>query len=133
MLSEFLHERLDTMGLTPYAVAKQTGLWPSTITKYARGESPASTMPLGTAVKIAKVLGCTAEDIYNSDIIDGIPRMKNGWNTIDDHLSILVEDGKLIRGIKDDTTVYPFVANPNGGYDRADKLPSEEFAKVRWL
>lgn len=133
MLSDYLQNLMVEKKLTAYAVAKETGLWPRTITKYVKGESPATTMPLSTAVKLAKCLGVTAEDLYNADIIDGIPRMKNGWNTIDDHLSILVEDGKLIRGIKDDTTVYPFVANPNGGYDRADKLPSEEFAKVRWL
>lgn len=37
----------------------------------------------------------------------------DGWHTVDD-LDYLVEDGKLIRGVRNGVTVYPYRASKSG-------------------
>lgn len=50
-------------GLTQAALAEKTGLLKTQISKYERGVASPANMQLGTAAKLARALGCHAEDL----------------------------------------------------------------------
>lgn len=54
-------------GLTQAALAEKTGLLKTQISKYERGAASPANMQLGTAAKLAKALGCHAEDLLGKE------------------------------------------------------------------
>lgn len=54
-------------GLTQAALAEKTGLLKTQISKYERGVASPTNMQLGTAAKLAKALGCHAEDLLEEE------------------------------------------------------------------
>lgn len=62
-----LYRLRDKAGLTQAALAEKTGLLKTQISKYERGVASPANMQLGTAAKLAKALGCHAEDLLGKE------------------------------------------------------------------
>lgn len=64
----------------------------------------------------------------------------DGWHVIDANLSILIENGKFVRGTHghgaEQKTVYPYEKSKTGGYDNASgyiEANKRNFEKLSWF
>ena len=65
MLSLRVNEILEKRSLTPYWLGKQTGISQNNILKICNGET--ATIRFDTIEKICKALGCSINDLFESD------------------------------------------------------------------
>ena len=67
---------------------------------------------------------------------ENVPRMswKDGWHE-DGKLDYYIENGRLIRGVYNGLTVYPYVYSKYGGYDNASgiKANKRNYDRVIWM
>lgn len=123
---------LSDKGYTRYSLAKKAGVSVTTLDRLWKGESVTGKLALSTAYKIAKALGITTDELFELGQMPA-PVFTDGWNKAGD-LDILVENNKIIRGIMNGKTVYPYTANKaNGGYDNASGIDVSEFENIRWF
>lgn len=129
-----LKDLLDAKGMTAYALSKKTGLSSTTVYKYTREASDA--MPLTTAAKIAKALDMSLDKFYKTMHPDQAPDLTEGWNDINDTFCVLVEDGKLIRGVRgkdmNQKTVYPYLPVKDG-LDNVSGISIDKYNDVVWM
>lgn len=57
-------------------------------------------------------------------------KLVEGWNEMQNGLDIFVEDGKVLRGVKDNQTVYPYKHDPQGGYTSCVDLTVDQCKKL---
>ena len=57
-------------------------------------------------------------------------KLVEGWNEMDNGLDIFVEDGKVLRGVKDNKTVYPYKSDPQGGYTNCIDLTIDQYKQL---
>lgn len=129
-----LKDLLDAKGMTAYALSKKTGLSSTTVYKYTREASDA--MPLTTAAKIAKALDMSLDEFYKTMQPDQAQDLTEGWNDISDTFCVLVEDGKLIRGVRGkdmgQKTVYPYLPVKDG-LDNVSGIGIDKYNDVIWM
>lgn len=127
-------ELMDASGKTRYQISKQTGIAQSSLKRLEDGASSIQNMTLTNAVKLAKALRVSVDVLLSAsdneyEIIEG----KDGWVEINPDLSILVEDGVVVRGVMqrgvDQNTVYPY-EKVEDGWDKRESLSVEEFVKL---
>lgn len=112
-----LEEMLETCGMTMYELSKRMGIHYSSVNKYARGESPITTMPLMTATRLAKALGVTTDEIYAS-VVEPIDKMdlQEGWNELPGNVEIFIDNGIVTDATKDGLKAQAMTP-ANGGWD----------------
>lgn len=129
-----MKDLLDAKGMTAYALSKKTGLSSTTVYKYTREASDA--MPLTTAAKIAKALDMSLDEFYKTMQPDQAPDLTEGWNDISDTFCVLVEDGKLIRGVRgkdmNQKTVYPYLPVKDG-LDNVSGIGIDKYNDIVWM
>lgn len=129
-----LKDLLDAKGMTAYALSKKAGLSSTTVYKYTREASDA--MPLTTAAKIAKALDMSLDEFYKTMQLDQAPNLTEGWNDISDTFCVLVEDGKLIQGVRgkdmNQKTVYPYLPVKDG-LDNVSGISIDKYNDVVWM
>lgn len=121
-----LEQLLEDSGMTRYELTKQMGIRPGSLDRYFNGKSSMITMTYGNALKLSKILGIEMEEIWKMAPAEDKIEWKDGWNSIDG-LDIFVEDGKVLRGIRNDRTVYPYIPSSEGGIDNASGIPLKEY------
>lgn len=121
-----LEQLLDENGITRYELTKQMGIRPGSLDRYFNGKASMVTMSYGNALKLSKILGIEMEDIWKMAPTEDKIEWRDGWNSIDG-LDIFVEDNKVLRGIHNDRTVYPYIPSPQGGIDNASGMPLKEY------
>ena len=58
----------------------------------------------------------------------------NGWHT-DGNLDYYIENGRILRGVYDGKTVYPYLPCKEGGYDNASGIAANKrnYNRVCWF
>lgn len=126
-----LEKLMQEKGLNMYELAKLSGVSYSTVHKYTCNTRNFEKMPLSTAWRFAKALGITIEELYDPDADKSVPALQEGWNEIDD-MDIFVEDGKLMRGVRDNKPIYPYLQTEPQGFDQVVGIPKERYNDVTW-
>lgn len=121
-----LEQLLEDSGMTRYELTKQMGIRPGSLDRYFNGKASMITMSYGNALKLSKILGIKMEEIWKMAPEEDKIEWKDGWHSIDG-LDIFVEDGKVLRGIRNDRTVYPYIPSSEGGIDNASGIPLKEY------
>lgn len=62
-----------------------------------------------------------------------IPELEEGWNDLDDSLSVFVEDGCLMRGTRGNLAVYPYLPYAKGGYKNVVGISKDRINEVYWM
>lgn len=114
--------------MTLYTLAKKSHVSYQTIHKYAKGKKTLDSMPLSTALRVAKALGVSIEDLYQPALAD----LKEGWNEVEPDFSVFVEDGKIISGLKSGVKIYPYTKDSTGSFTIASGSSVNDFDKLTW-
>lgn len=119
-------------GYNLHQLSEMVGLSYGALHRAATKEEPE--IKLSTAYKLAKALDMSLDDFYLA-LTDQLPvnGLKEGWNDIHDGLSVFVENGKIMRGVHGNDTVYPYVKSNIGGYSNAVGTPKEKFDILVWF
>lgn len=103
-------EVLDQSGKSRYQVSKETGIFQTTLYRLYSGKSRIESAPLTTCIKLARALGFrTAEELFAACMDEEWNRLitADGWAEINDQLAVLVEDGRVIKGLQREDGVRP--------------------------
>lgn len=122
-----IEELCNDQGMTLYALAKKSKVSYQSVHKYAKGKKSVENMPLSTAIRIAKALGVSIEDLYESPEIT----LQEGWNDVAPGFSVYVEDGKILRGMENGSQIYPYT-RCGEDFILASDASIEEFDDLTW-
>lgn len=133
-----IEELIKRSGKTKYLIAKEVGMPYNSLRRYCSGEADISNMPLKYALKLSKILKVEPGELARKedDFMKGFADFgfKEGWNDYSPRLSILCEDGNLIRGIieedGDQHTVYPYVRADGNYWNRIDDRSVEHLKEI---
>ena len=103
-------EVLDRSGKSRYQVSKETGVFQTTLHRLYSGKSRIESAPLTTCIKLARALGFrTAEELLAACMDEEWNQLikADGWTEINDQLAVLVEDGRVIKGLQREVGVRP--------------------------
>ncbi len=122
-----IEELCTDQGMTLYALSKKSKVSYPSIYKYAKGKKNIESMPLSTAMRLAKALGVAIEDLYESPEVN----LQDGWNDITPDFSVYVENGKILHGVEKGNTVYPYKKH-GSDFTLASNSSIEEFDELIW-
>ena len=103
-------EVLDQSGKSRYQVSKETGIFQTTLHRLYSGKSRIESAPLTTCIKLARALGFrTAEELFAACMDEEWKQLitADGWTKINDQLAVLVEDGRVMKGLQREVGVRP--------------------------
>ena len=103
-------EILDQSGKSRYQVSKETGIFQTTLHRLYSGKSRIESAPLTTCIKLARALGFrTAEELFAACMDEEWKQLitADGWTEINDQLAVLVEDGRVMKGLQREVGVRP--------------------------
>lgn len=124
---------LNEKNISRYMLAKLVGVTPSSLNFLWTGKTSVLRMNLGTAYKIAKVLGMTMEEFLFAAKADDDVILTEGWNQVDENLSVLISEGSILKGIKDGAEVVPYKWNERKKEYIEWKYPKiKDLDIVRW-
>lgn len=125
---------IEESGMTRYKIAKESGMTWASLDRYVNGHSSIASMPLSVAVRLGKVFGLTADQIYANaiDEIDTI-NLTEGWNNLPGGISAYIEDGKVLRGTAEkngeEVTVWTYTPKGNG-LESTGPISKTEFIRL---
>ncbi len=122
-------ELLDSKGINALELSKKAGISYNAVHGVVRGERKIGNLTLTTSTKIARVLGISVDELFQTLVDPEEMGLCEGWNDFKT-ISILVEDGLVQSGIRDGNPVYPYIRSGNREYTKADGLTIAEYKKA---
>lgn len=130
-------EVLDQSGKSRYQVSKETGIFQTTLYRLYSGKSRIESAPLTTCIKLARALGFrTAEELLAACMDEDWKRLitADGWTKINDQLAVLVEDGRVMKGLQRGVRpeeVYPYkTLEDDHRWTECSGIPAVDFVSL---
>ena len=132
-------EVLDQSGKSRYQVSKETGIFQTTLHRLYSGKSRIESAPLTTCIKLARALGFrTAEELLAACMDEKWNQLltADGWTEINDQLAVLVEDGRVMKGLQREVgvrseEVYPYkTLEDDHRWTECSGIPAVDFVSL---